>query len=83
MLRGILVAAGMVALAAGLVPTFGTEPAIAEVRSNIRYSGYPVRGLTAQEIWRDIGRKGPRTKPSTASMRRQRPKSVTLGSGIR
>jgi predicted secreted Zn-dependent protease len=59
MLRGILVAAGMVALAAGLVPTFGTEPAVAEVRSNIRYSGYPVRGLTAQEIWRDIGRKGP------------------------
>lgn len=59
MLRGILAAAGLLALAAGLVSTFGTEPAVAEVRSNVRYSGYPVGGLTAQDVWRDIGRKGP------------------------
>jgi predicted secreted Zn-dependent protease len=59
MLRGILASAGLLALVAGLVPAFGTEPAFAEVLSNVRYSGYPVRGLTAQEVWRDIGRKGP------------------------
>jgi predicted secreted Zn-dependent protease len=54
----------LVSAAAGLVVAGGllvicNEPADADVRSNIRYSGYPVYGQTAQEIWRDIGRKGP------------------------
>ena len=31
----------------------------AEVRSDVRYKTYTVRGQTAREIWRDIGRKGP------------------------
>lgn len=59
MLRGLSAAAGLLALAVGLLASTWSGPADAEVRSNIRYSGYPVHGLTAQEIWRDIGRKGP------------------------
>ena len=31
----------------------------AEVVSDVRYKTYTVRGQTAQEIWHDIGRKGP------------------------
>jgi predicted secreted Zn-dependent protease len=34
-------------------------PALAEVRTDIRYETYPVRGLTIADIWRDIARKGP------------------------
>ena len=59
MLRGISAAAGLLALAGGLIAATWSGPAEAEVRSNIRYSGYPVHGTTAPEIWRDIGRKGP------------------------
>lgn len=52
-------AAGAFAAAIALsLSTFG-GPAQAEVRSNIRYFGYEVRGLTAADIWRDINRKGP------------------------
>lgn len=40
------------------LPTLG-ESAQAEVRSNVHYVGYEVRGLTAADIWRDINRKGP------------------------
>jgi predicted secreted Zn-dependent protease len=59
MLRGFSAAAGMLALAAGLLTATWSGPAYAEVRSNVTYKGYPVYGQTAQEIWRDIGRKGP------------------------
>jgi hypothetical protein len=34
-------------------------PALAEVRTDVRYTSYPVRGLTIADIWRDIARKGP------------------------
>ncbi len=33
--------------------------AAAEVVSDVRYQTYTVRGQTAREIWREIGRKGP------------------------
>jgi predicted secreted Zn-dependent protease len=59
MLRGVSAAAGLLALAAGLATATWSGPADAEVRTNIRYTGYKVYGATAQEIWRDIGRKGP------------------------
>jgi predicted secreted Zn-dependent protease len=58
MYRGVSASARLLAFAGGLL-TAWCGSANAEVRSNIDYSAYPVHGLTAQEIWRDIGRKGP------------------------
>jgi predicted secreted Zn-dependent protease len=58
MLRGFSAALGLL-FVSGLAGGGMSGPAQAEVKTNIRYSGYPVYGLTTQEIWRDIGRKGP------------------------
>jgi predicted secreted Zn-dependent protease len=51
--RFFIVLIGLVAgvLFAGAAP--------AEVISDVRYKTYTVRGQTAQEIWRNIGRRGP------------------------
>ena len=38
----------------------GASPAGAEVRLDVSYQTYKVRGQTLQEVWRDIGRRGPR-----------------------
>lgn len=59
MLRGFSAAAGLLLFSGGLLATALSGPAQAEVQTEVRYSGYPVHGATAQEIWRDIGRKGP------------------------
>ena len=59
MLRGFSAAVGLLVLSGGLLNAAWSGPAQAEVRTEIRYSGYQVNGLTAQDIWRDIGRKGP------------------------
>jgi predicted secreted Zn-dependent protease len=60
MLRGISAAAGRLACAGALLlATSWSGSADAEVRSRVQYSGYPVHGLSVDDIWRDIGRKGP------------------------
>ena len=59
MLRGISAIAGRLACAGALLLPTWSGSADAEVRSRVQYSGYPVHGETAEEIWRDIGRKGP------------------------
>lgn len=59
MLRGISAAAGRLACTGALLLATWSGSADAEVRSSVQYSGYPVHGLTVEEIWRDIGRKGP------------------------
>lgn len=59
MLRGFSAAVGLLVFSGGLLGGALSAPAQAEVKSDIRYSGYQVHGLTAKDIWRDIGRKGP------------------------
>ncbi len=46
----------LICLFAGVLCAGATQ---AEVVSEVRYKTYAVRGQTAKEIWRDIGRKGP------------------------
>ena len=59
MLRGFSAALGLLVLSGGVLGAALSGSAQADVRTDIRYSGYAVRGTTAQEIWSDIGRKGP------------------------
>lgn len=44
---------------AGSSLIIGMGTADAEVRSNVRYSGYAVRGINPADIWSDIVRRGP------------------------
>lgn len=44
---------------AALLVALAAAPALAEVRSDVRYRLYPVHGGSLAEVWRDIGRQGP------------------------